>query len=284
VTFNEIYRFPQAFSLRTARVKPVAVGHQRVETTDYWWDNKKQWLESDYFFIQYTLSGFGILETQGRSFKVEQGKAFLSWIKRPYSYYFDGKTDHWEFLWMGMSGASGEAVFIEIMDEFGPVVELPKESLPVKSLYRLLEQARGKTWDNLEATSPACYRLLIELQAELRSRKAGQGQSKIERAIGHFMGHLSDPLDVSVLSRKAGYSREHFTRLFTRETGVSPGIYFTNLRLKEAQALLRGTDMTLKEIAEKTGFCDANYLCRLFRKQLKMTPTEYKSTFDAALP
>lgn len=281
---KEIYRFPSAYTLRTAAVRPMAMGHQRVETTDYSWDNKKLWIESDYFFIQYTLSGYGVLETQGRTYKVDQGKAFLAWIKRPLKYYFEEKAGHWEFLWLGMSGVSGESLFLEIMDEFGPVIELDRESAPIKSLCRLLEQAKDKSWENLEAASPACYRFLIELQTDLRVRRAGEGQDKIKWAIGHFKRHLSEPLDVSVLSLMSGYSREHFTRLFIRETGVSPGIYFGNLRLKEAQALLRGTSMTLKEIAVKTGLCDANYLCRLFRKRFGLTPSQYKSTFDAMLP
>ncbi|MFH0918843.1 MAG: AraC family transcriptional regulator [Fibrobacterota bacterium] len=281
---NKIYRFPQRYTLRTTAVRPMAMGHQRVETTDYWWDNKKLWIEYDYYFIQYTLSGYGILETQGKTFKVVPGKAFLAWIKRPLRYYFDGKTDHWEFVWLGMSGAAGKPLFLEIMDEFGPVVELGRESRSIKFLYQLMEQAKNKTWENLEATSPACYRFLVELQADLRARKAGEGQDKIKWAISHFKRHLSEPLDVSVLSLMSGCSREHFTRLFIKETGGSPGIYFTGLRLKEAQTLLRGTDMSLKEIAAKTGLCDANYLCRLFRKRFGLTPLQYKSTFDATLP
>ena len=44
---------------------------------------------------------------------------------------------------------------------------------------------------------------------------------------------------------------------------------------EKAKQLLRNSDFTVSEIAQRTGFCDASYLTRLFRRHEKMTPRRY---------
>ncbi|STO11878.1 Bacillibactin transport regulator [[Flavobacterium] thermophilum] len=52
--------------------------------------------------------------------------------------------------------------------------------------------------------------------------------------------------------------------------------WLTNRRLEEAKRLLRQTDLSIKEIAEQTGFRTAHYLTRVFKAELNETPTAYR--------
>ena len=45
--------------------------------------------------------------------------------------------------------------------------------------------------------------------------------------------------------------------------------------------LLQDKNTTLEEIAEKMGYCDSAYLCRIFKKKAGMTPGEYRRIFLA---
>ncbi len=48
------------------------------------------------------------------------------------------------------------------------------------------------------------------------------------------------------------------------------------LRLARVSSLLRDTDLTIADIAQRSGFSSAAHLCRLFQKRYDMSPTEYR--------
>ena len=43
--------------------------------------------------------------------------------------------------------------------------------------------------------------------------------------------------------------------------------------------MLENTDRSIEEIAVANGFCDGNYLGRLFRKRYGTTPNNYRKLF-----
>ncbi|MBB6732954.1 helix-turn-helix transcriptional regulator [Cohnella zeiphila] len=52
---------------------------------------------------------------------------------------------------------------------------------------------------------------------------------------------------------------EHFSRMFKKITGQSPVDYLTDLRIRQAQRLLRSSPLTIKEIATRVGIDDPSY-------------------------
>jgi len=72
------------------------------------------------------------------------------------------------------------------------------------------------------------------------------------------------PLDA--LARAAGYSKYHFLRLFTQETGMTVRQYADRCRL-EAIAGWRGEGLRHKEIAARMGFSGSSALSRWWRRQ-----------------
>ncbi|GHV61746.1 hypothetical protein AGMMS49587_06710 [Spirochaetia bacterium] len=71
-------------------------------------------------------------------------------------------------------------------------------------------------------------------------------------------------------------SRSHFTRLFSKEMGMSPRMYLEDLRLKMAMDILFEKTATVKETAARCGIYDVNYFCRLFKKRYGISPGKYK--------
>ena len=69
--------------------------------------------------------------------------------------------------------------------------------------------------------------------------------------------------------------------------GTGVNCYITKKRMEKACALLNGTALSVKEVAEATGYADALYFERVFRKYAGVPPTEYRrrgenpSVFDA---
>ena len=84
--------------------------------------------------------------------------------------------------------------------------------------------------------------------------------------------NFARPIGVEDMARVARLSRYHFSRKFGSLRGISPGRYLAGLRLDEATRLLTIGGLSVKEVAEQCGYRDANYFCKVFRKNFGVTP------------
>ena len=82
--------------------------------------------------------------------------------------------------------------------------------------------------------------------------------------------------DVSVeqIADSMGMSRIQLYRKLKAITSCSPTDLMRRLRLKRADCLLKGTDMTVSEIAYKVGFASVSYFTKCYHKLYGTTPTE----------
>lgn len=82
----------------------------------------------------------------------------------------------------------------------------------------------------------------------------------------HVVSRLKEPIGVADLASIAGRSPFHFSRVFTRSVGVTPHRYVVHLRLHRAMELLLQRELSLAEIAVRTGFADQSHLSRWVRR------------------
>ena len=82
---------------------------------------------------------------------------------------------------------------------------------------------------------------------------------------------------VEELSTALSISKSHLVREFYKHTGTTPGKYITSVRIDAVKQLLTSTNLTLSEIAERTGFSGDNYLCKSFKKTTGETPMAYRA-------
>ena len=81
---------------------------------------------------------------------------------------------------------------------------------------------------------------------------------------------------IAALARKAGYSVDHFSRVFQKVTRARPQDYIINARIERARQLLSESDLTIGMIAEALGFRDIFFFSRQFRQKTGQTPTEFR--------
>jgi AraC-like DNA-binding protein len=150
--------------------------------------------------------------------------------------------------------------------------ELKEEFLNLKEILNSREPG-------FEALAFACFigiviRLarwypVVEEDADSPLFRMGKIISIMENSFTH-------PWTLAELAKRSCMSVNHFLRLFREATGRSPLSYLMQLRLRHAAGLLEKTDLTLSEIAERSGFYDSNYFCKQFRRHYQMTPRQYR--------
>ena len=89
--------------------------------------------------------------------------------------------------------------------------------------------------------------------------------------------NLSNPdLDQILLCREMGLSRASLFNKMKSITGAGAKEYITRIRIEKAKSLMENTDMSIAEIAEKTGFASQSYFSTAFKTSTGLTPSQYK--------
>jgi AraC family transcriptional regulator len=105
-------------------------------------------------------------------------------------------------------------------------------------------------------------------------------EKAIEQAVGRVIEtmreNLGEQLTVDDMARAAMFSKFHFSRLFQRVTGVSPGRFLSAMRLHEAKQLLVSTSLTVTDISHKVGYTSVGTFSSRFAGSVGVSPTTYR--------
>ena len=84
------------------------------------------------------------------------------------------------------------------------------------------------------------------------------------------------PITLKMLFQKMSQSSVTIRKRFKDRYHMSPKKYLQQKRLDRACTLLRTTSLTIRIIAQKSGFSEHHYFMRVFKEYIKMTPTQYR--------
>ncbi|AQX10650.1 hypothetical protein BAY32_14000 [Elizabethkingia ursingii] len=94
--------------------------------------------------------------------------------------------------------------------------------------------------------------------------------------------NLSKPVAIEDMAENMNMSVRNFSRVFLKESGMTPGRFLEKMRLDQAKNMLEYTTMSIDAIAEKCGFSSAVSLRRLFIKHISISPAQYRKAFNGA--
>ncbi len=91
--------------------------------------------------------------------------------------------------------------------------------------------------------------------------------------------HLTEDLSVPRLADRVAMSARNFARAFVREIGITPAKFVEMARVDAAQRLLQDSELSVDEIATETGLGGGETMRRAFRRQLAVSPEDYRQRF-----
>ncbi|MBR7144605.1 MAG: helix-turn-helix domain-containing protein [Lentisphaeria bacterium] len=100
------------------------------------------------------------------------------------------------------------------------------------------------------------------------------------KALHYLNLHFKEDISVDFLVRLCHMSRTGFFTAFKSLTGYTPIEYQQEKRLALAVELLCNTDKSLGEIASECGFCDSNYLSKLFTRKFGVSPGKMRKKYS----
>lgn len=102
------------------------------------------------------------------------------------------------------------------------------------------------------------------------------GRPGIQKSLDYIKEHYDRELTLAELAKCSGYSESHFCRSMKETTGYSPFEYLNRIRVIKASEALFLTEDKITEIASRCGYDNISYFNRVFRKQMGMSPGQYR--------
>ncbi|MDR1009725.1 MAG: AraC family transcriptional regulator [Opitutaceae bacterium] len=226
------------------------------------------------------VHGSGWAKSQGRAFQVGTGDIIWLPANRPHAY-GASQDDPWKILWAHFCGSEVSAWQKELgwaakepLGQFHIGLR-PPGTLGLEKVYAQLEA--GYSIQHLLAAGTALrgvFCAMLELMTSSGAVKSAEERTAAVRE--DMVADSSRPRTLEELATAAGLSVPHFSTLFRRQTGYAPIDFLIRERIRKACRILDGPHETVACAAAETGFNDAYYFSRCFRKIMGVSPRDYR--------
>jgi Response regulator containing CheY-like receiver domain and AraC-type DNA-binding domain len=126
----------------------------------------------------------------------------------------------------------------------------------------------------------AIYRFVEDTSNYMFAELASENTKPIRLAKEYIDNHYMEQITLKVISDRIFLSSTYLSTVFRKETGVNFSEYLINKRMDVASELLRKTNYSLTEIAEKVGYVDVKYFSKLFNKVTGIKPSDFRKLYN----
>ncbi len=212
---------------------------------------------TDRYIVHYVVNGCGKVYFDDECHKVSKGEIFIIKPKGVYKYVAD-KNDPWEYTWIHLNGK-----LTCKLDSLG-VVEKFESNLFEKMLTAFeLENTRtefltGKAFEMIS--------ILFE--------NTGKKGDYVKTVSDYIKANYMLKIYVEDIADSLNINRRYLSRIFKKKKGITIQQYIINYKIKKAcEFLKRG--FKVNEVATMTGYDDTFTFSKMFKKNMRCSPTEY---------
>ena len=102
---------------------------------------------------------------------------------------------------------------------------------------------------------------------------------RISDSVIYIKENIMKKIEISTRAEISCLSKDHFIRLFKKETGITPQQYINRKKIEKSQLILITSELSVKSIAYLLAFDDHSYFNRLFKKITGETPLQFRLNY-----
>ncbi len=224
------------------------------------------------YLLHYVIEGKGTYTVGNTSFPLRAGDVFAIFPDDVVSYIAD-REDPWYFCWIGFVGKQAEAIYERIgINREKPVLHLAN-SLFLDGVLNCLSYIDGNKERHLSALRLDAF--VLEILSAFDTREVNKQRAYVNNARSYMEFNCHERITPKDAAEYVGLEYSYFYKLFKAETGFSPNVYLTNLRMEKAKKLLQA-NVEIKNIPGLIGLGDVYYFSKLFKRYTGKTPGEYR--------
>lgn len=229
--------------------------------------------------ILYIASGKAHFYFNGVEEIVPAGSMVIYRPKEEQRYYYYG-ADHTEVYWVHFTGSNVK----NILRKYGITDQMhvihTGTSLEYKRIFlQIIQELKLEKPDFEELLTYHLRQLFILIHRCIENKpknKTTYLMEEMEQAVRYFHENYNKPISIEEYAESQHMSVSWFIRNFKEYTQATPAQYILSLRITNAQSLLESTSYNVTEIAEIIGYDNPLYFSRLFKKQIGVSPSEFR--------
>lgn len=236
---------------------------------------------SDYQLLYVAAGKMYFYSPNGTTLCARQGNAYLYAPFQPQSYRYFLK-DAPDIYWMHFTGRDCASM----LKKWG----LQTDEILTPGHYEEYGNLFGHMIRELQLKKP-CYAALSSAYAMqllalfARNCVFPQTQSTasyhhlIAQAVEQMYAQYATPMEIKDYAALCNISIPWFIRAFRLTMGISPQQFMIRIRMGKARELLASSPYNISEIAAMVGYDNPLYFSRIFKKNVGVSPKEYRIQF-----
>lgn len=232
---------------------------------------------SDMYLLLYTLGGEGWLAYEGQEYTLVPGTVFLIDCRREQSYRTAGAV--WEFVYIHFAAPEMRAYVDGLYQRHGAVFHMTDGAALESRMRSVIELFRSYNASAAHLAFGQLAALLGMLYAAAEKKNGARPGELTSAVLTVLEEHYAEKLTLEEIARRTKYSKYYLAHRFKEEMGLPLYEYLTLLRVAKSKLLLQTTDLSVTEIAARTGFAGTSLFIRTFAAYESMTPLQYRKQY-----
>lgn len=116
-------------------------------------------------------------------------------------------------------------------------------------------------------------KVMVDFQSDLLTQLKNDEFSNVFQFVD---SHLAGKISLTEMAELNCMSTASFCKKFKERTGMTLIQYINLKKVEQVRLYLKNEDYTLGQIAEMAGFCNENYMIRVFKKITGQTITDFR--------
>lgn len=235
------------------------------------------------YMIHYVIQGKGIYRTNGKTYSIGEGDAFLI-VPGELIYYEADQNNPWVYTWIGFQGIKIKDYLSRTTLLEHPVFRYDRDDrirICHDKMY-MASQFRTNTDMAMNSVLYEYLFLLAEKFPQTRISPEKRRNACVREALEYIELHYEDDISIQQLADRLYVSRTYLHRIFKDAVGHSLKEHLIDFRMKKACWYLAQTDYPVAVVARSVGYEDPLYFSKLFRQKKGVSPTEYRENQSRA--
>jgi len=222
--------------------------------------------------IEYVVSGYGVLENNGKKYDIGPKDVFLL-RKGTHHKYYNAKHSTLHKIFITLTGELPEI----LLNQYLPGHDYVYHNCELEELFRNIykeTQKYGTDYSDLvDDMVPEIMKLIIAI-----SHCASNDKKDIASLMREYLdSQIYKAFSLDTMCKKFGYSKNHIINIFSKRFSITPYQYYTTKKLETVKLYLTNTNHSISEIAEKMSFSDQQYFSSWFKSLCGTSPSKFRS-------
>lgn len=233
-----------------------------------------------YFQWFFCVKGQGELILGSQRSIISEGQGFL--IFPDTAHLYRGTTPNWVLHIIAFNGSlCSEILNILQMGESGSY-HFSDNKIFEKHIQNLLWLHENRSANRTQSYSKECYDFLLDISqciTHIHEFSYEQGNALVLKIVTYLEKNYRDCISLDTLASTVNLSKDYMCALFKSATGQTIVHCLTNIRIGHArQFLIQYPDKKVLDIARDCGFESPSYFGKIFKREIGITPDQYRKS------